>query len=565
MRKYYISMAVLAAVSLISCVQEKSFKDDSKGDNDLVFTIAGTASTRAVETYAPVRKGAQIELDAEVDGRTLFLEETITDLNYSAPATKGTPAYTENVGVLYANNLGVYGDKGDFTTPVTYVNLENSMVDGAWRYHHKYSKNPWPGDDAVGFYFNMPVSPTGLTGLGRDEGTFSFSYTTPSSASDQQDILFAYRSINKSTYDDFQGNGMPILFQHALTGVKFAIANPDGGYNDGKEHSIRITNVKLTNLVKSASCVVTPTTENDEYVDDKTIYSSSAAGVVAWTIGAEPDTSHFSQSFLANDLVDYTTGSFESMGAYPASFSNAGNTNNLNDKDATKTFWFIPQAMNDDIQLVVTIKIDNGTEQTAYVDFGKTLANVIWKAGELRTYTLRLDDVDVTITDTVNETKKEAVLITNNSNVDVFIRAAIIGQWVDENDNPVFSFTDFKDGTLIIKPIDSWYQDQFVAGGEKKFGTFEGLPGNGWVKGSDNFYYYTEAVAPNDTTETRLFKSYTVNTANIPNITVGGIPQHVHFVLEIATQAISAKIPYAGQSYSSYSDAWAAARAAAVE
>ena len=556
MKKIYIVMAVLATAALASCQQEKSFNDEQLGDNSVVFTISGGA-TRAADATPEVRQGVVIPLETE-DGSKFFLEETVVNLNEIGPATKGTPAYTENLGTLYANDLSVYGDKGSFTTAATYQNMETSMYarkdasqGEGWRYQHNYNGDPWPTDgSAVGFYLNIPASPAGITGnIGRANRQFTFTYTSPTTAAEQQDILFAYRSMTKDEHMGFLPNGTPVLFNHALTAVKFAIGNEDAD-------NIAITEIIFNNLVDGGTCEISPASE-DNYKDNTGNYSS--AGVTTWkdpTVSGDP---------ISSGVYDGKINYNASEKKFGDSWYSAGNKNNLNDADGTQTFWLVPQKFDASSSVTLTIKYTvNGKSDEWTIDFGKALANVEWKAGDLRTYTIKVDDVDVTITDTVSETKKEEVTITNDSNVDVFIRAAIVGQWVDEKNNPVFSFTDFKDGNLIIKPIASWYQDQFGTNGEKKFGTFEGLPGTGWEKGeNDDFYYYTLAVEPGATTGTPLFESYTVKTENIPNITVGGIPQHVHFVLSISTQAISAKEPSVGKNYTSYKAAWAAAEAAA--
>ena len=105
---------------------------------------------------------------------------------------------------------------------------------------------------------------------------------------------------------------------------------------------------------------------------------------------------------------------------------------------------------------------------------------------------------------------------------------------------------------------------QFGAG-NGHFGVFDGLVGytkngkdgtgnTGWVKGKDGYYYYTTKVAPGATTGTAPFNSYTVTLANVPKIKVAGALQEVHFVMEVSTQAISAKT-LTGGDYNWY-DAW---------
>lgn len=96
---------------------------------------------------------------------------------------------------------------------------------------------------------------------------------------------------------------------------------------------------------------------------------------------------------------------------------------------------------------------------------------------------------------------KDNVVITNTGNTKAFIRAAIVGQWLDYLDRPVFGFTD-KVNQLYL--VESWYEDQFVNKGRDQ-GLFVGLPGyigNGdnplrdWTLCEDGYYYYTLVVPP---------------------------------------------------------------------
>ena len=582
MKKIYSAMAAMLAVALTSCQkEEQALMNEEFSPNTVVFGVGRTAGTKAAGPAVISRQNISSIDNKEVDGLKLFLEETVTLLD-ATPATKGTPAYTENVGTLYGNKLGVYSPDSNFGD-ATYEKMDNALKDGGWRYQHNYASNPWPADedDAVDFYFRMPSDMSGIgedgfkygTGFtGGAAGKISFSYTSPGSAAEQQDILFGYRSASKSDYQTSLPNGIPVLLNHALTGVKFALA-------DDIKSTIMIDSVAFTGLIDNGTCVVTPASE-DNYVDNITNFSSSASGVVVWT-----DTTRTGVSMSANysDTVSYaknTAGSFDSAGDYPKSFANGGNKNNLDDADgnAAQTFWLIPQKLAANAKLTIryvvkaTPDATTGTSYTFTIDFGKTLKDksVEWKAGELHTYTIRVDDVNVKIEDAVTITSgqtasytddhgdthtiyggtKNGITITNTGNTDAFIRAAITGQWVDEDGAPVFSFTDFTVEDIILE-IASWYNDQFGTG-NGHFGVFDGLVGYtkngkdgtgnaGWVKGNDGYYYYTTKVAPNATTGTALFNSYTVTLANVPKIKVAGALQEVHFVMEISTQAISAK------------------------
>ena len=561
MKKIYIAMAVVATAALASCQQEKSFNDVNLGENSVVFAIR-SGSTRSAEVASETRQGIVIPLETE-GGTQFVLEETVTSLDQFSPATKGAPAYTENLGTLYANDLNVWGDDGDFDTDATYVNMEKSQyprkdadLGSGWRYQHDYSGDPWPDETTdVGFYLNMPAAPTGVSITGRTGGTFTFTYTSPATAAAQQDILFAYRATNKSDYlDDFHPNGIPVLFNHALTAVKFAIGNTD---TDISTNEIKITKITFKKLVDKGTCTITPDSE-DDYKDNEDTYSS--AGAAVWT-GLSASGKDITSDTYGN-TVDYESGEFG------ASWYSAGNMKNLNKADGSQTFWLVPQAFDASSAMKLEIVYDiNGTTGNKWeIDFGKFLANVTWKAGELRTYTIKVNDVNLKIEDEVTETVKDNIVITNTGNTAAFIRASIVGQWLDYKGRPVFGFTDL---LYQFHAVESWYQDQFVkttAGTHGKFTDLAGYKGannplKGWYLCTDGYYYYEHAVEPGKVTgydnegtyvQEKLFTSYEVGTA--PKVTISGVNTNIHFSLEIATQAVSAN-KLDGSQYT-WQDAW---------
>ena len=612
MKKNYIKiMAAAASLLLFACCQENEIEIGGEpgvvGENTIAFAI-GKTQTRAASVSASelAEQGAIIPIGTDENGRQFVLEESIIDLN--SPITRGTPVYTENVfnvyPTLYAHSaledIKVGGDIFTYNESTTYY---TSI---------QYGTNIWDKGEPVTvngnstkqlkFWMYMPSNITkyGVTfgenpfgGATSGAQTISFSYVSHGTAEEQADIIFSARAITEEEYNS-NDKVADVLFHHALTGVKFAIGNDT-------DDDVRITSVAFSGLHTSASCVVTPRMEKQSsgseegeetaveyaYIDNPTgDHSSTDDATVHWTLPTTAVTKALTATFTKTvDFVD--GGSFKdgdvSKGKYPASFAAAGNTNNLNDGNATQTFWLIPQPMTDNVKLTITYKIGNGSENTWTVDFGSALGDVTWKAGQIRTYTIKVDEVNVKIEDevtiaadqTTNYTDdkgnthtiyggtKSGIAITNTGNTDAFMRVAITGQWVDENGAPVFSFTDFTQQD-IIQEIASWYNDQFGTG-DGHFGVFDGLVGytknnksgvgnEGWVKGNDGYYYYTTKVAPSATTGTAPFNSYTVTLANVPKIKVAGALQDVHFVMEVSTQAISAK-KLDGSDYNWY-EAW---------
>lgn len=539
MKKNYIKIMAAAALVLVSaCSQETEIGGDSiqYGENTIVFKM-GTPNTRSAVALSDVaEQGVTIPLGTDETGTSFYLEESVIDLN--APITRGTPAYTENVGALY----GSFAAKSELSTNATGgVNIFD-YADEKWSF--TFTENIWNKGNPLHFWMYMPTDMTsyGVSNLGYPEEQITFDYQSPTTAAKQQDILFSYRELEKDDYDPKEGAS--VLFHHALTGVKFAIGNED-------KDNITISEVSFTGLYDTGKCTVTPTDENGDYIDITSIHSSTVKTVVAWSdTSATPKTVISSGEFgtpvtFAKPAEGQTTGSFESKGKYPASFSATGNTNNLNDGDATQTFWLIPQKLTNNVKLTIVYYVGDVKNEWT-VDFGTALANPYWKAGQIRTYTLRVDAVKVHIEDNITSGQKNGVTITNTGNTKAFIRATIIGNWCSENGEAVFGYTDFIDNPGQYVEIPSWTVDN-------PDGTFTGLPGNGWVRATDGYFYYTTAVEPGKIIGTApdgatnaddyvgypLFISYTPPTEH-PDYQIAGKKVDSHFVMEIATQAVNA-------------------------
>lgn len=563
--KKYLFIAAVAALALVSCQQEKDINVNNVpgGKNNVSFVLQSGAPTRSGEVVSPVRKGISAEV-GRVDGQSIYIEETITDLGYSEPETKGTPLYTENLGYLYRSKLGVHTSTytaGD----VVYDQIgDGQAMEGFWCYGYDYPTNIW-GDQTtpVDFAFYMPANMTssGVTPTFTGNAT-TFTYVSPTTAVETQDIVFGgVTKTFKEYHSDYaKFGGTKVKLYHALTGVKFAIANPK---KNGKlEYDIQIKEITFTGLANGGTCTFTPGSTGLD------------GGNIEWTSKTTAEGNVISQTFGPNDLVDYAKpAQGEDPNHFADSYYAAGTSQNINDAKASKTFWLVPQAITGS-DATVTIKYDmNGkTDQYLEIRLGDLKASN-WEPAQIRTYTFKLDEVNLKIEDTITMAEasqqeidtpwgtkkitsyagstKQDVVITNTGNCDAFIRAAIIGQWRDEDGNPVFGFTDYTHGVQLV---DSWYEDVIVKKTNIQ-GEFTGLPGTNWVVGSDGYYYYTEVVPAGQAIPNKLFTKYEVKRA--PGAAIAGAVQEIYFTLEIATQAISAK-KLDGTNYS-YTEAWARA------
>jgi len=559
MKKQFI-LAAIAAIALTSCQQEKNTEGNRNpaGKNSVSFVLQGGGATRSGEATASVRQGVNLSLGQIAEGVELFLEETIADLDVAE--TRGTPVYTENLGYLYRDKMGVH--TSTYTGDVTYKQIsEDNLADGKyWCYGYEYPTDIWPDETTpVDFAFRMPVDMTGVS-LTYNGAATTFTYTSPTTATGTKDIIFGGISINHKDYYDAYAKfgGAKVTLYHALTGVKFAIAN-----TEEEVANIQIDKITFTGLVNTGTCTFTPT-------DSK----------ITWTNTNAAGDNTISQTFDDSDLVTYdkdTDGNH-----FADSYFDGGIKQNINDAAASKTFWLMPQTLS--AASTAKLKIEytiNGTSDSMEIDV-KDLHAQTWNPGELRTLTFKLTEVNLKIEDKVSlagtaatgfeGSSKTDVTITNTGNTRAFIRASLVGQWLrdiyaidpdtgEETDEliesyPVFGFTD---NVNNLYEVASWYQDQFVtlAGASqpaRKQGEFTGLSGydknngnNDWVLCKDGYYYYTVALEPesqdvNGNSKTKaLFTKYEVGIA--PMSTIAGLAiknKNMHFTLEIATQAIAA-------------------------
>ena len=612
MKKIYIAMAVLATVALTSCEQEQSFDDLTPlGENDIAFYIPGPNSTRAAEAFTEAENGITIPVGNDNEGNPLFLEETIEYLNPS-PATRGIPAYTENVGKLYTT-MGVYAKnsgEGTYSGDATFKVIDDTMTDHpevgkGWRYRYWYDGkfDPWVDETTkADFYLRMPASQTGVSNLEyakETKGTIDFDYGSSLTGEDQEDILFAYTSINKETHDDYLPQGAPVLMYHALAGVKFRVGND----NTGTTKTI-ITKVEFTGLYGSGHCTITPSEDGKGTVewgnlgtngvtftqtfDNPTYTPATGAGNSDGTVDyVKPTTgvAPFGDSWYAGKTGVSDRNNKDGSPNTAYNTTNVASGKNLNAEDGSLTFWFIPQAMTDNVKLKVTFCIKTpdtyGTEGggmiTHEINFGQLLAakNVVWNAGELRTYTLEPTDVDVAIFDTMTGLEKDNLHVTNTGNVDEYVRAMVVGNWYDSDGNILVGYkypsdaTTFDEGDDINTMVTPWYREDPTYS-EGFDDTFEGGRPSGdnqWVRGTGSYFYYPSIIGAGEylSSSQALFQSYKLDEDMIPEIWIpsGGSgarvkAEGVHLVMEVVVQAISAYAPD-GTQYQTCWEAWTAA------
>ena len=587
MKKIYFVIAALAAVTLFSCEREKSFDGVTPlGKNDIAF-IPQNTSTRSMETASTSAEqtGVSIPLGYDGHGNAFCLEETIEELNPS-PATKGAPAYTENVGKIY-KTMGVYADQGKFGGDAVFERMDTAMISNGWRYYHNYgSTSPWPDEKTpVDFFLRMPADDSGVQGTieyNKTDKTIALDYKSPLVATNQADLLLAYTSINKEDHDGYLSKGgAPVTMYHALTGVKFRT----GHANEKTTHTI-IKSVKFKGLKATGHLVATVNSDNSITME----WSNQG------TTGLE-----FTQSFTNPDFT-YTkddkgnvtitssdgTYSYTSEDGFGSSWTAAQADKNLNVKDGSMTFWFIPQQLTHAVELEVTFCVKtpdtpDGTDITHTISFGDSTRKVLsddgegnveyadyptWEAGQLRTYTLLPLDVDVDIFDEIKGWTKENLHVTNTGNVDEYVRMMLVGNWYDKDGNILVGYaSDGQDGDDTM--VTPWYReaDEYKGGFDETF--LNGKPnadeGNEWIFGTGSYFYYPTVIGAGDklAQTAALFQKYTLDDIEIPTIyipvstsNVRQPAEGVHLVMEVVVQAISSVNPDTHKEFKDWKEAW---------
>lgn len=464
--------AVLAAVLGTSCRRESlgagvmagdairinvSFgKDDAKSGMDAVSLTDSTALFRlggeTVNLYSYVSDYQDIPSGADDSKGTITTSDDLNKLGGSfvfnawLGSEKRTDVDKDNYH--YINNVDAsYGSKGW------------ALGDGSVPYN-------WRRGVPTTFWSYAPKTLTAGTrtlNLPADKASdeaqavTTFTYVCPSgddAAARQEDLLFAY---NKQTWggDGQQGaaDDLNITFSHALAAIRFDIS-------DAIAKDVTVNRIYFKHAVFKGSCTLSGSGMN-------------TMGI-AWTCAAG-DTTTFSQSFSPSDFT----------------------TPGLQEKTSGKIFFMIPQNITGDAGTGIRLCIDmtrnlGGSQHSLQV----TLPESKWEAGKLYTYKISTtpDRIDVDVEDTLEQFVKKDLKIKNTGNATAYIRAAIIGVYAQKNPK-----TEEERNAVVCEwdPTDP------------TMGEFSPkLTENGWILGSDGFYYYPDPVEPGSETGTALFTEY---------------------------------------------------------
>lgn len=488
-----------------SCNKEELGNNSLGTEGDtLVLTIGGDggenvtkSSSSSTESYSYVV--ADLSESSGIEGLKLMESVTSMDIQEDGVTeTKGTPIYTENLFDFYFKS----GLKASAVYTGTTARSDIAATfekdsEKANTFKHHYHGVDWPSDHKVLFYFQAPetlpdyISTPVTYNPEKKSVTFkTIAGSYPTTATAQKDILFTNKEITVKPRDTAHDD---ILFYHVFTGVKFRIGNTDA--------VTKITKVTMTNMLTSGTCTVTPNYTGASVTTSNPLTGTNAATKSAsCSVWSHPEETvsraTFSQTYDAVVSYDKNDKNFDKT-FYDGS-SAKDNLAKSGDTKATTTFMCIPQKFSksdaNHINLTISYTV-NGKSKTSTIDFTAALDGKEWKAGQLYTYTLQVNEFGVSVTDDVNGAVKNNVKVTNTGNTTEYVRVAIVGNWMKK---------DSTKGTVI------------VAGWNKNEGKFVGFPGtNWWYNEDDGFYYYRKAVTGGQSTKQPLFTSYTAAASGI--------------------------------------------------
>lgn len=484
------ALAPIGMLAAFSCQDDLVAERQPVASGDeIAFSVASdstwAAMSRSAEALSSTVKESRRFLTA-IGKDSVFLHTRVEDntppVFSDAASSRAATRTTTDLTSFYLHAF--LDDGSEF--------MKNQLVEkknGKWEYSPvKY----WPNNKGAEVHFygyaktmvgttEWNPNPT-YTRVANGEGyQGTFSHTLPAPDTDnkdaerQPDLIFAMApNLSKQSIN----GAVQLKFYHALSAIVFKVGNmPEG---------TKITNLTIADVKESGNCTMT---------------AATGGGInFAWTPGKAVKT--YTQAFNKENLKEGDAIS----------------------EDAT-TFMMIPQKLTDKSHLVIRFTIGQHNYEYEHpliiTDEEDNVLSNQWEPNKKYIYTLSTTEVvEVDVTDQVtgeNQTVKEQVKIQNTGLTPSYIRAAIVGYWVNEN------------GDIVA----SWKAD------DEEVGTFAGLEGNtAWIEGADGFYYHKKVVDPGKYTAD-LFTRYEL-TGNPPIVGAS-------LELNIVVQAVKS-IPTTGWS-----------------
>jgi len=466
-----ISALLATLVALASCTKESFFPEGfDRRFVTVSFSAAGGVETKAGSSVESFENEYVVE-DVPFVLSASMIQNT-ADPTEVYPMTKGAAVTTENLGAFTVdmNHAGSFLYKTGTAGGDSAVGEFSAIIDADG------NKIEWPDDGkAYDFWaFNSLSANESYV----HEGTFvSYSGVAEDmTAADMTDFVVAFSSVN---HDHEAQNLVELKFYHALAAIRFNFdlgSAADAGFSVEKVEIMNVYNKGLFSFSSSA------TSFNNKF---------------NWTPSGDP--------------ITYTY---------------------RPETDTDNTFYIIPQSL-DDVQVVFTL-VKNG-KRYQMASRGNQLVNnparKMWEPGYVYTYSVSSaydGNVGIAIDEdfTTGGSIKNDVVVANTKRSTVYVRALIIANWCNDDNNPVY-------------PCSSSDMNEIVAS-----------IGDGWVIGGDGFIYYTKPII-GYTSSDNLIDSFTKpSTAPMAG---------VHFELKVLAQAVECDVVN-GNANASLIAAWGEVR-----
>ena len=452
-KKAGIGTALLASLLLYSsCQDDTNVAPQLPLGDEIKFSVVSD-SIVAARALASGRMAVQESRHflTTIGKDSLFLYSMVEENNdtprFRLPMTSGnsTRGISYGSGELSANAFYVTAFLNQDAQFMNNTKVEKK--DGGWSYAPiKY----WPNNatDKVNFFGYLTTADGPIPKYAWDNKKQAhigeFSYELPASdAENQPDLIFAMTPNQTKA-----NNPVELMFYHALSAIQFKVGTLPEDIN------LETLTVGLQDVKDRGKCVMTPNNNGGVHFE--------------WENTAAQE-----ETYLQEETYSQV---------YTKSGSAFGNGEVIS-ADAT-TFMMVPQTFEENDSLVISFRLEEKNYRFSY-PLNKLHAD--WQANEKYTYTLSITEyVEVDVEDRVsgeNNTLKDQVTIQNTGLADVYIRTVIVGYWMRDNN-----------------VVAGWKIDDDE-------GRFVDLPGDGWTKGADGFYYHQAKVKAGAFTSP-LFTSY---------------------------------------------------------
>lgn len=486
-----IVLFVCASCERDEYVREVKISSDKISYN--VGWVDGSSATKATGEQSTVTNSSESLADLflmEFEEDSIFLLTSVCDNKTFAGGSLDADTKASAITSVGSFNVTAFTNSGD-----AYILKDKITVTNGSASTNRY----WPESDPLNFFawgssltpiFNAVneavttsnTAPANGAGGGYNlaynvsqsedvvtcGGNFSYILPPPGTGDDagndavnQPDLIFAIAANQTKTSNEKVPGSVELEFHHALSAIHFKIGDmPEG---------LEVKSVSISGVYSKGECIFAFNPTDHSNLDILFNWEEQSA------------TETYTQKF---DL-DIPDENREELGTFDEIVGEDAVAKN---KEAV--FMMVPQTIPEGAKLSIKVKL-KGNEKTLEA----SIAGGKWEADKKYIYTISASgEVDVTVDDQVEGVVKSGLTITNTGSAISYIRAAIVGNWVLVRE----------DGYEDI------VADWSVNGVD---GTFENLPGTGWIDGADGFYYYSLPVEAGDPTGSSLFESYTLTAA----------------------------------------------------